>query len=167
MPRFRPRIEKPEDFGSGVLFTLLGLGTLYMALGYPMGTATRMGPGYLPSVLSGLLITLGVAITLRSLTLRPDESATPPQERRKRRLIHSLGVLRPLLFISLALVSFGLLLPRIGLFLAVIVMVLISAFADFENHLRVAIPLSVVLAIAVVLIFVQGLGIPIPVWPRW
>ena len=44
-------------------------------------------------------------------------------------------------------------------------LVLISAFADHKPRLMAAVPLAIVLASVIVLIFVRGLGIPLRVWP--
>ena len=164
MNRNRIRIRKLDDFISGVLFALLGTGSLFVAIDYPMGTTTRMGPGYLPAVLSVILLVLGLLIMLQSISFREASdgavAAEPSEERWQ-----WLALLRPMFFIGLALTSFGFLLPRIGLFFAVITLVLICSFADYRNHFLLAIPLSVILAFTVMLIFVNGLGIPIRVWP--
>jgi hypothetical protein len=157
----RIRIREPEDFISGFLFVALGLGALWVALGYPMGTATRMGPGYMPAVLGGLLAFLGAAITLKSLSLGPARDARPDFN-----LAQDLvRLVRPLFFVVVGLLTFAYVLPRYGLVAAVIPLVIISALADHRPRLGAAVPLAVVLAGVTVLIFVRGLGLPIRVWP--
>jgi hypothetical protein len=50
------------DLVSGVLFVVVGLSVMWLAGDYSPGTAARMGPGYFPRVLGGLLALLGVII---------------------------------------------------------------------------------------------------------
>ena len=44
---------------SGVMFVGIGAIALTIARNYPMGSALRMGPGYFPNVLGGILILFG------------------------------------------------------------------------------------------------------------
>jgi hypothetical protein len=44
---------------SGVIFVGIGAIALTIARDYPMGSALRMGPGYFPNVLGGILILFG------------------------------------------------------------------------------------------------------------
>ena len=164
MLRRRLRVKRYEDLFSGVLFTVLGIGALIVALSYPMGTATRMGPGYLPMILSGLLTLLGLAIILGSLSLAPPAPDGPEGEL-PAFLVGFSGVLRPMIFISAALVSFSVLLPRLGLVIAVIVLVIISSFAEPRLRPFTVAALALALATVSVLIFSRGLGLPIPIWP--
>ena len=54
------------DLIAGGLFILAGLFFAIQSLGLELGTSVRMGPGYFPLVLSGILILLGVVVILRS-----------------------------------------------------------------------------------------------------
>ena len=60
-------IGESKDFWSGVIF--LGVGVAFVGLGrhYPMGTTMRMGPGYFPMVLGGLLASIGFILMVRAL----------------------------------------------------------------------------------------------------
>jgi hypothetical protein len=155
----RVRIRDSRDFLSGLLFTFLGLVALVVASDYPMGTLRRMGPGYFPIVLGGVLTLLGLAIAAKGLSLErapegPSRAEAAPG-----------FVWRPLLVVLLALVVFAVALPYIGLALAVVVLVLISAFAEPGFRLRSALPLALILAAMAVGIFVYGIGLPFRVWP--
>lgn len=155
----RVRIHDSRDFLSGLLFTFFGLVALVVASDYPMGTLRRMGPGYFPIVLGGLLTLLGLAITVRSLRLEPPSRA-------EHRAEPGAGfVWRPLLVVLLALAVFALALPYIGLALAVVALVLISAFAEPGFRLRAAVPLALILAAMAVGVFVYGIGLPFRIWP--
>ncbi len=159
----RLRIREPEDVISGVIFMALGLGALWIAFGYPMGTASRMGPGYLPAILGGLLAFFGAMITLKGLERAPAEETA--SQGRTGITAEILRLMRPLFFVVTGLLTFAYVLPRYGLVAAVLLLVLITAFADHKPRLVAAVPLAIGLAIATVLIFVQGLGIPLRVWP--
>ena len=55
------------DALAGLLFIAFGLLFGVQALGLELGTAFRMGPGYFPLVLSGILILLGLAIVASAI----------------------------------------------------------------------------------------------------
>jgi putative tricarboxylic transport membrane protein len=56
-----------KNFLSGLFFLGVGALGIFMAPGYPMGSALRMGPGYFPVVLSSLLILFGIYCLLQGL----------------------------------------------------------------------------------------------------
>ena len=56
------RIKNGKDFWAGVMFVGLGFAFMLGSLNYPIGSATRMGPGYFPAVLGGLLALIGAGI---------------------------------------------------------------------------------------------------------
>ena len=66
------------DMKSGLFFAVVGVFAVWRGLDYDMGTAARMGPGYFPVVLGGVLALLGLAILGRGL-LEPGEEE--PQDR--------------------------------------------------------------------------------------
>ena len=55
-----------RDMLAGAIFVVLGLLFMTGSLGLERGTAFRMGPGYFPLVLAGLLVVIGGAIVLRA-----------------------------------------------------------------------------------------------------
>jgi hypothetical protein len=55
-----------RDLLAGAVFVALGLAFLVGALGLERGTAFRMGPGYFPLVLAGLLVLIGVTMSAGS-----------------------------------------------------------------------------------------------------
>ena len=61
-----------QDIGAGVIFIAIGLLFGVGALHLELGTALRMGPGYFPLILAGLLVALGLAIVgIRARPLGP------------------------------------------------------------------------------------------------
>ena len=72
------QIKSPKDFWAGLMFMGFGVFTVAWALThYQMGTAVRMGPGYFPVVLGGLLTVLGAMVFAESLLMRPDPGSSP------------------------------------------------------------------------------------------
>lgn len=146
------RIKSPTDFWAGLLFGGFGLFVaIYAATQYKLGTAVRMGPGYFPTWIGGLVFLLGLVLILRSVRL--NGPPVPP--------IH----FRPIVFILGSSVAYGYLLKPLGMVLATILLVVLSAFGGHEFKWREAAPLAVGLAIFSYAVFVLGLGLPFQLWP--
>jgi TctA family transporter len=60
------RPYRNQDCAAGLMFAAFGAGFTWKAFSYPLGTAGRMGPGYLPFWLGIMLVLLGAAILVRS-----------------------------------------------------------------------------------------------------
>ena len=149
----RMRIRNPTDFWTGLLFGGFGLfAALYAATHYNLGTAVRMGPGYFPTWVGGLVALLGLALALRSLKL--DGPALPRVR------------LRPIAFVLGGSLAFGYFLKPLGLVLATVLLVVISAAGGHEFRWREVLALAIGLAVFAVGVFVYGLGLPFPLWPQ-
>jgi hypothetical protein len=144
------RVKSPQDFWAGVLFVLCGCAAIWIGRNYAFGTLTRMGPGYLPAVLSWALVAIGGVLMLRALAL--DGPAIEPSR------------ITPQLFILGAIVVFALTIERLGLALAVALVALTAAFASRDMRWLEAIALALGLAALCVLLFVHLLGQPFTVW---
>ena len=149
------RIRHQKDFWSGVMFLVIGLAFVGFAQDYDMGTAQRMGPGYFPTLLGGLLAILGLVISI--VALRND---APGGEIER---FH----FGPLLIVLGAVALFGLLLRTAGLVAALLVLIGVSAYASHEFRLREIVPLAAFLVVLVLAVFVWGLGLVIPIWPAF
>jgi hypothetical protein len=145
------RIRSQGDFWCGLIFVAIGLAFLIAAQNYRMGSAARMGPGYFPTLLGGLLALLGLSLTVPAL-LRSGE----PFPR-----LH----LRPMLALLAAILAFALLLEPAGFVIALIVLVLISAVADPQLRRIEAAMMALLLTLFSVLIFHTLLGLPLRLWP--
>lgn len=145
-------IKNHSDFVSGLVLAAIGAGAMAVAQKYAMGSAFRMGPGYFPSLVGGVLTMLGFGISLRALWI--DEG-------------HRLGKLawRPLLLVLGGVLLFAAALGLLGLVIASILALAVSALASHEVR-RIEIPiLSLSGSAFSALLFVYGLGLPIKVWP--
>lgn len=145
------KIKSPSDFWCGLIFLAIGVAFMLLAREYRMGTAARIGPGYFPTLLGGVLAALGLVITLPSLFVTGEQFPRVAW--------------RPLLTILTAVVVFGLLLEPAGLAVAVAALVIVSGFADPELRLRDSIGLALFLVVFSIGIFVSLLGLPLNLWP--
>jgi len=147
------RIKSPKNFWAGLMFIGFGLFFMVGAGNYEMGSAARMGPAYFPTILGGLLAVIGGSVFFQSFVVTGGSVAAIP--------------LRLLFFITAALLLFGYLLKPIGLVPALALLVVFSAFAGHEFKLREALLLALALILLSVLVFVEGLGQPFPLWPKF
>jgi putative tricarboxylic transport membrane protein len=137
-----------KDFLSGLFFIGVGGLGIFMAQDYPMGTALRMGPGYFPIVLSGVLILMGIYCLVQGL-LKPE------------RLPGNWSP-RALLILPIATVIFGLLMEHAGFIPALIALVFTSAYAGSEFKFVEVLIMAIALTIGSWALFIWGLGLPYP-----
>jgi hypothetical protein len=109
-----------------------------------------MGPGYLPTVLSWMLMGLGAFLCLRGM------AGEGPQLER--------SLIRPQVFILAAIVIFALTIERFGVAPAVAVVTVVAALASREMRWLETLVLAVGLAVLCVLLFVKLLGQPLTIW---
>lgn len=147
------RIKSPKNFWAAWIYLVLGIATIVIARDYPMGSATRMGPAYFPTLLGILLSLVGVIALIRSLHV--DGSAVGPIAWRK------------LLLITASIALFGALVRDAGLVPALIVLVVLGAMASDRFHWGAALALAAGLAGFSALVFVKILGIPLPLIGPW
>ena len=147
-------IRNPKDFGAGVLYIVFGAVGFFIARDYGMGQASKMGPGYFPTVLSALLMVFGLAAVVRSF-IRKGEP---------------LGKFawKAAALVTGAVVLFGALLIPAGLIIALVVLCLVSASAShyFKFDWK-AVGLLLVLVTFCALVFAKGLGVPMPLLGTW
>lgn len=138
---------------AGILFVALGAGVTLMSLNYSMGSLRNMGPGFLPFWLGLLLAGLGVAAIIQGALAQRDDTRLSIEPRQ-------------LIFVIAAIVSFGLLITTLGMFLSVMVMTLIGSFALNGFGTRDRLLAALALAVLAWLIFHYVLGLPLPLWPQ-
>ena len=144
------RVKSPQDFGAGAVFVVIGIAGIVFGGDLPMGTTSRMGPGYFPTLLSVLIILIGTIVGARGLTVDG-----PAIER-----IH----LRPLLFILTAIVVSGYLLNWVGLAFTSIAITLLAGFARRDAELRETLLLGAGIGLFAIAVFVYALNQPLPAW---
>jgi hypothetical protein len=149
------KLRNAKDFWSGVMFVAFGLFFAGFAQNYDMGSSARMGPAYFPTVLGGLLVVLGAFISFGAIRVKAEETEVGR--------FH----LKPLLLVLGAVVAFGVLLRPAGLIVALAALIIISSFGSGEFKWREVIPLTIVLTLLVLGVFIYGLSMTIPVLPAF
>jgi putative tricarboxylic transport membrane protein len=149
----RSLIRSPKDFCAALIYLAVGLSALYVGSELPMGTALKMGPAYFPAVLGWLLAFIGALSLIRAF-LRKGE----PIPR---------FAWKPLLLITGATVVFGLLVRGAGLLVALPLFVFMTAMASVKFRLGPTLLLAAGATIFCALVFVKGLGVPLPLIGRW
>jgi len=146
------RLRSPQDLAAGLFLIGIAVLAYWLAGDLAMGRAMRMGPGYLPRLLSWLLGGLGLLVMARAVTVDG-----PRLER---------WAWRPVLTLTFALLVFAALLPRGGLVLAILASVAVSSFAAPRPRLMPVLLLSLVLAAGCAWLFKYLLGLPLVLWPQ-
>ena len=142
------QLSSNKNFLAGLLMISIGIVAFYMALDYPFGSAVRMGPGYFPRVLAGILIAFGIVTMIKGL--KTGEK------------VEGKWGWYPLMMILISLVVYGFTMDKFGLVPALVSMFFISALAGHEFNFKEVTILTVVMTIFAILVFVKGLGLPYP-----
>jgi Tripartite tricarboxylate transporter TctB family len=137
-----------RDFFAGLFYILLGALGMFIARDYPFGSALRMGPGYFPSVLGGMMICFGIAVMM--MGVKNNEKMKPHWS------------FRALFVLPLATVVFGVMMEEAGFIPALLVLIPLSAAAGREFKVIEVGLLAIGLTIISTLVFIKGLGLPYP-----
>jgi hypothetical protein len=143
-----------KDVLAGVTFVVLGAAFAVGALGYEVGDPVRMGPGFFPLLVGGLLAILGVAVIVKPY---PDEDAGPLTAPSWRALGLILG----------AFIVFGLTVRGLGIVPSTFLAAAMASFASTRMTIPMAIGLSVALTVISVVVFVFALSLRLPLLGTW
>ena len=152
------RVLARKDVLAGLLFVGVALFGLWLSRDYPIGTALRMGTGYVPRLLCWILLGLGAIVLVQGL--RDAQGA---------RLSSSgqVSAWRPVVFVAASLAIFGLSIERLGLVVSILLLIGVGAVAARGLRLLETLAAALVLIALSWGIFILGLGLTIPVWPEW
>jgi hypothetical protein len=126
---------------------------MIVARDYDMGTALKMGPAYFPTILGGLLAAIGAIAVIRSFIV----TGTPIGK----------FTFKGLILVIVSVILFGFLVRGVGLVVALPLLIIISSSASMRFRWRTTLLMAVVLTVFCVLVFVKGLGIPLPIVGPW
>src|SRR5262245_60557892 len=128
IPEPQSRISAPhvlcrQDVLAGLMFMVLAAIGLWLSRNYPVGTALRMGTGYVPRLLCWLLMGLGAIVLVQGLRggARAAVVAVSPGS--------ALAHLLPIAVVTTSLIAFGLAIERLGLVVAIVLLVGIGSLA--------------------------------------
>ncbi len=150
------RILARKSVLAGLMFVAIAALGLWVSRSYPIGTALRMGTGYVPRLLCWILMGLGAAIVIQGLR----EKDAPAEPGSWWRLI-------PVVVVTASLVAFALAIEQLGLVVSILLLVGIGAIVAPGIKVWEAIAAAVGLILLSWLIFILGLALTIPVWPVW
>jgi hypothetical protein len=139
-----------QDFWAGLFLIGTGAAAIIIARNYEFGSALRMGPGYFPSVLGGLLVLFGLYIA--GVSLRVGEK------------LQGSWSLRAATVLTVSLVLFGVLIDRAGFVPAMIVLIFGSALASNQFRFFEVLLFSIGMTALCVAVFIWALGLPYPMF---
>lgn len=155
MTRF---VKNPKDVAAGFVLIALAAFFAWQAIDLPMGRAIRMGPGYFPMILAGLLALFGLIVLAGGLAV-PTEGE------------HELGLSRwpwqALALVTAAVVIFGLGIRPLGLGPSMGLAVFLSALASRKFHILTGLVSALIMVAFSWAVFIKGLGLPLPLLGPW
>jgi uncharacterized membrane protein len=137
------------------MYMVIGIFFTFVATGYQMGTAAKMGPGYFPFYLGLLMTLLGLLVLVKSFSAKAAIEKIPKFN------------WRIIAQITGAVVLYGLLLPRLGFLVAVLVLVFVSASASKEFTWKGTAINAAFLVAFTYSVFVLGLKLQFPLLPAF
>ncbi|WP_336813309.1 tripartite tricarboxylate transporter TctB family protein [Bosea sp. MMO-172] len=140
-----------SDLAAGLMFGALGLAALFIGRSYPAGSSLDMGPGYIPRAVAVGLLGIGLLLAIKGAAWRPRRWPAFP--------------VRAAIGVSLAIVLFGVLIERAGLFVACLACVLAAALGDPQARWREVPLVAVVFAGFAAVLFGYVLRLSVQVWP--
>jgi hypothetical protein len=143
-----------KDLVSGGLFVLAGAYFAIEALNYEVGTAFRMGPGFMPLFLGSVLAALGIAVAAAGWNKVDSEKPLAPSWRG---IVTIIGVV----------VFFGATIRGLGFVPVVLISSFAAAMSSRLNSPVFSILLAIALTVMCTLIFVVGLGMSVPLFGLW
>jgi hypothetical protein len=143
-----------KDLLAGAVFAGFGLAFAVTSTTYDIGTPLRMGPGFFPLVLGGILVVLGALIAVTGyIAANGSEIGTIPW--------------RALVLLVGSLLVFGFTVRDLGLVPALFVSVLLATFAGRGVRLVSALVIAASLTVLSVLIFVYALQLRLSLLGPW
>lgn len=156
-----------QDLFCGAAFLALGLAFAIGGSRYEIGSAVRMGPGYLPIALGGALALLGLTTVGQGVLAwrRTAAGAAGPQGTRAEPA-RTVPWARGALVIG-AIVFFGLTIEGLGIIPTVFVTALLAALAGQHAKILRAVLTAVGVTLVSWLIFVVALQLRLPLFGDW
>ena len=150
------KIKSQKDFWSGLMFVVIGVGFAWGATNYNFGSSARPGPGFFPMGLGLLMAILGAVVLFKALVVETEDG-------------DPIGAwaYRPLLILMASVGLFGYTLPLLGMAVALPIMIVMCSLAGDEFHWKDALISVLVLTVGSWFIFIYGLKLVIPLWPKF
>ncbi|PSH63382.1 hypothetical protein CU102_23445 [Phyllobacterium brassicacearum] len=149
------QIRNGRDFIGGLGMILVSLLFIWFGRDLEVGNSFQMGPGYFPTMLSLLLVAIGLIIIVQSLVVMgKDEPAEPANWK-------AFGL------VILAPIFFGLAMPGLGLAPTMLAMIVAVSFASKYASWRRSVALGLFMAVCSVVLFTRLLSLPVSAFAPW
>lgn len=139
------------DILAGVVMVGLGALGLWAGRDLSFGTPSMMGPGFLPDVICGIIIAIGLFVFIQGLTKGHEG-------------IGSSNV-KPLLILVAAIAGFALMAEPLGFVVSTAWLLIVGSLADQESRWREILISTVILTAFGAFVFIYGLGVQMPILP--
>lgn len=139
------------DLAFALFLVAFGIATLALTGELRVGTAARMGPGFVPRGLAWIIMIYGMVLAIPAV-LAPFQGMSGVNP-------------RSLLFIAAALALFAILFPITGLAVAGFVAMICGSAAASDAKPLEALIFALVLTAFAIALFVYALRLPFAVWP--
>jgi putative tricarboxylic transport membrane protein len=139
-----------RDFFAGLFFILIGGAAMWISRDYPMGSALRMGPGYFPTVLGGIVVVFGIYVLIKGVI-------------NNEKVVGNWSI-RALIVLPIATWIFGVMMENVGFIPALVVLMYTSSIAGKEFKFLEVTIMAVVMVIVCTGVFIYGLGLPYPLF---
>jgi len=149
------KIKNGRDFVGGVTMICIGLLFIWFGRELQVGNSFQMGPGYFPTVLSLLLMGIGLLIIVQSMMVVGEDSEPEIWNW----AVYFIVILGP--------IGFGVLLAGLGLAPAMFLLIVGVASASRYSNWRHSILLGLFLATCSVLLFTKLLSLPVRAFGPW
>jgi hypothetical protein len=143
-----------QQYLSGLFFIGFGAFAVWAGSDLAIGTAADMGIGYTPRALAIGCVAIGGLLLVQAFRSSPDGSMA--------RLTFAW---RPAILVTIMVIGFGILLPRLGLPLTVAVVFFAAALSGEEFSWPLLFLMAVGMALLSFALFSMALKLQIPVWP--
>jgi putative tricarboxylic transport membrane protein len=140
-----------KDLAFGAFLIVLAAVAFAATSPLAIGTASDMGPGFVPRTLAWIILGFGASFLVTSL-LKAREPIPAP-------------AWRPLFAILASIALFAVLFAKLGLIAACVGAVIVAGAATAPVRWLQLVTFGIVLAAFSALLFVKGLGLPFRLWP--
>lgn len=139
----------------GAVVAGFGVFVAAIALSYPLGSAFRPGPGFVPLGVGVLLVILGICVAVEGVLKGSARQETADETGR------TVPTWRPVAATVVGILMFALLLDRVGYVPSSMLLVLITAQGEPRKNILVDLAIAVFMALFGTIVFIWGLGLPI------
>ncbi len=139
------------DILAGVVMVGLGALGLWAGRDLHFGTPAMMGAGFLPDVICGIIVTIGLFVLIKGLA-------------KGYQSIGSSNV-KPLLVLVAAIAGFALMAETLGFVVSTAWLLVVGSLADQESRWREILISTAILTAFGAFVFIYGLGVQMPILP--